>query len=176
MSNLEGQGADYILNFYRCCVVGVARASRARAATWTSTLKLHKVDPRRHAGRSSTNLKHDLLHRSAPQATADSSNHSCTAGQSAHCRPSLSTHRPLSLSLHQRHRQRHHSRHSSDHQCVSNAIRSDLDSTYDGRPGACCSSGAKSRRAHMQTRPHADVRDGGGTTDQRSPMERWLGG
>ena len=34
---------------------------------------------------------------------------------------------------------------------------------------------AKSRRAHMPTCPHADVRGGGGTTDQRSPMAKWFG-
>ncbi len=38
--------------------------------------------------------------------------------------------------------QRHHSRRS----------------TYEGRPGACCSSGAKNRRAHMPTPQHVDGR------------------
>ena len=63
---------------------------------------------------------------------------------------------------------------------VSNAIRSDLHSTYNGRLSA---RGAKSRCVHMPLRPHADAPTcrraraggGGGTTDQRSPMAKWFG-
>ena len=61
---------------------------------------------------------------------------------------------------------------------VSNAIRSDLHSTYNGRLSARAvrrAAASTCRCAHMPTRPHADVRGGGGTTDQRSPMARWLG-